>query len=294
MSIEVRARSRRERVGACALVAVAGAAGRAAAPGAPEGFVPSLVRGRASSSCSALAFALPARALRRVGRPGRGPGLVGARTSGRSMPGGALVAAAALRRRPRGRRPARVRAAADGRRRRTWSLLWVAAGRLVWLAALVVWVVARAYSGARRRPTSFWLAGPGGRARRRGGGRRRGAARATWGDERVAAGRLDHEAYVELVLRCVEQVPARPGHDVRRDRGGRRPGRRRRRATAGRVGDGAHGGPVPWWRVVRADGSLPPSHQDEARQTYLEEGTPLRPLGNVDLRQAFWRPPAPG
>ena len=55
----------------------------------------------------------------------------------------------------------------------------------------------------------------------------------------------------------------------------------------------AHGGPVSWWRVVRADGSLPPSHQDEARQTYLEEGTPLRPSGNVDLRRAFFRPSAP-
>ena len=27
-----------------------------------------------------------------------------------------------------------------------------------------------------------------------------------------------------------------------------------------------------------------------ARQRYLEEGTPLRPSGNVDIRAAFWRP----
>lgn len=51
-----------------------------------------------------------------------------------------------------------------------------------------------------------------------------------------------------------------------------------------------YGGPVPWWRVVRADGSLPASHQDEARQCYLEEGTPLRPSGDVDIRRAFWQP----
>ena len=51
-----------------------------------------------------------------------------------------------------------------------------------------------------------------------------------------------------------------------------------------------HGGPVPWWRVVRADGTLPPSHEGEARQAYLEEGTPLRPSGNPDLRAAFWQP----
>jgi alkylated DNA nucleotide flippase Atl1 len=106
-------------------------------------------------------------------------------------------------------------------------------------------------------------------------------------------GRLDHEEYVELVLGCVEQVP------------------RGRVTTYGAIAEAvgpvaggggprlvgavmaSHGGPVPWWRVVRADGSLPPSHDVEARPHYLEEGTPLRPSGNVDLRQAFWRPPAP-
>ena len=51
-----------------------------------------------------------------------------------------------------------------------------------------------------------------------------------------------------------------------------------------------HGAAVPWWRVVRADGSLPPSHDEEARQAYLEEGTPLRPSGSVDLGLAFWQP----
>ena len=34
--------------------------------------------------------------------------------------------------------------------------------------------------------------------------------------------RIDPEEYVELVLRCVEQIPPRPGDDVRRDRRGRR------------------------------------------------------------------------
>ena len=52
----------------------------------------------------------------------------------------------------------------------------------------------------------------------------------------------------------------------------------------------SHGAGMPWWRVVRADGSLPPSHQDEARQSYLEEGTPLRPSGSVDLGRAFHQP----
>jgi len=28
---------------------------------------------------------------------------------------------------------------------------------------------------------------------------------------------------------------------------------------------------VPWWRVVRADGSLPPSHESEAGEHYRAE-----------------------
>ena len=94
------------------------------------------------------------------------------------------------------------------------------------------------------------------------------------------------EDYVEQVLSIVEQVP-------------------RGRVTtygliAGAIGAGgprqvgavmaSYGGPVPWWRVVRADGSLPDSHVPEARQAYLEEGTPLRASGAVDLRAAVWLP----
>ena len=97
--------------------------------------------------------------------------------------------------------------------------------------------------------------------------------------------RPDPEEYVELVLSLVEGVP-------------------RGRVTsygaiAAAVGGGPrqvgavmsrHGGPVPWWRVVRADGSLPPSHEDGARPHYLDEGTPLRDSGAVDMRRAFWDP----
>lgn len=98
---------------------------------------------------------------------------------------------------------------------------------------------------------------------------------------------MDAEEYAELVLRCVELVP------------------RGRVTTYGSIAEAVgavlhgggprqvgsvmalHGGAVPWWRVVRADGSLPESHQGEARQAYREEGTPMRPSGNVDLRSAF-------
>jgi len=101
----------------------------------------------------------------------------------------------------------------------------------------------------------------------------------------------DHrsEEYVEAVLAIVERIP------------------RGRVTTYGAIADALfdsfrggprqvgsvmahHGGPVPWWRVVRADGTLPPSHGAEARQAYLEESTPLRPSGAVDLRRALWLP----
>ncbi|MFT4287502.1 MGMT family protein [Nocardioides sp.] len=50
------------------------------------------------------------------------------------------------------------------------------------------------------------------------------------------------------------------------------------------------GGGVPWWRCVRADGTLPPYLADEARQAWLAEATPRRPSGAVDLSAAFWLP----
>lgn len=100
--------------------------------------------------------------------------------------------------------------------------------------------------------------------------------------------RPDLEEYVERVLAVVESVP--PGRVTTYG------------AIAAAVGGGPrqvgsvmsqHGGPVPWWRVVRADGSLPPSHDGEARARYREEGTAVRPSGAVDMREAFWDPADP-
>ncbi len=104
------------------------------------------------------------------------------------------------------------------------------------------------------------------------------------------ADETEQERYVEAVLSLVEQIP--PG----------------RVATYGLLADAVgrggprqigqvmsrFGAPVPWWRVVRADGSLPPSHQREALAHYREEETPLR--GDiadaahlrVDLARALW------
>lgn len=98
--------------------------------------------------------------------------------------------------------------------------------------------------------------------------------------------RPDPEDYADAVLLLVEQVP-----DGRVTTYG---------ALADAVGWGGarrigtvlaqHGGGVPWWRVVRADGSLPPSHGLEARARYRHEGTPLLASGRVDLRRAGWAP----
>lgn len=100
--------------------------------------------------------------------------------------------------------------------------------------------------------------------------------------------RPEQEEYVEHVLACVERIP--PGRvstygAIAAHLGG---GPRQVGAVMAR-----HGGPVPWWRVVRADGSLPPSHLGRAERHYREEGTAMRPSGQVDMRAAFWDPADP-
>ncbi len=82
----------------------------------------------------------------------------------------------------------------------------------------------------------------------------------------------DRDALIEQVLDLVEAVP--PGRATTYG------------ALADVVGFGGprwvgsvlsrHGAAVPWWRVVRADGSLPASHRREAVARYQAEGTPLR------------------
>ena len=53
-----------------------------------------------------------------------------------------------------------------------------------------------------------------------------------------------------------------------------------------------YGGSVPWWRVLRADGSPPPHQPELALDRYRGEGTPLRPSGvRVDMERARWDGP---
>lgn len=51
------------------------------------------------------------------------------------------------------------------------------------------------------------------------------------------------------------------------------------------------GAAVPWWRVVRADGTLPERLRAGAAQRYRAEGTAVGRDGRVDMRLARWRPP---
>ncbi|SFJ92904.1 O(6)-alkylguanine repair protein YbaZ [Streptomyces pini] len=101
--------------------------------------------------------------------------------------------------------------------------------------------------------------------------------------------------YAERVLAVVERIP--PGRvmtygDVAEwlEEGGPR--------QVGRVMS-LYGGTVPWWRVVRADGTPPPCHEGRALAHYRQEGTPLRggrggtaghaaAAVRVDMRRARW------
>ncbi len=99
--------------------------------------------------------------------------------------------------------------------------------------------------------------------------------------------RIDPELYAELVLSCVEQIPA-----------GRVTTYGSIAVAVGEVVGGGgprqvgavmalQGGSIAWWRVVRADGSLPASHDQRALEEYRAERTPLRASGRVDLALAF-------
>jgi len=102
----------------------------------------------------------------------------------------------------------------------------------------------------------------------------------------------EQEAYVEAVLSLVERVPSGrvTTYGVLADAVGHGGPRQIGRVMA------MYGSSVPWWRVVRADGSLPPWHQREALAHYREEATPLRgritdaASLRVDLDAVLWMP----
>lgn len=98
--------------------------------------------------------------------------------------------------------------------------------------------------------------------------------------------------YAERVLEVVELIP--PGRvmtygDIAEWLGDGGP------RQVGRV-LALYGGAVPWWRVVRADGTLLPGHEQRALPRYRTEGTPLREapraaeghMPRLDMKRARW------
>ena len=91
------------------------------------------------------------------------------------------------------------------------------------------------------------------------------------------------EDFTEAVLAFVEGVP--DGRVVtygliadQLGRGGAR--------HVGRVMS-LEGAAVAWWRVVRADGSLPPHLMLDAQREWAREKTPVK-RGRVDVAAALW------
>lgn len=103
-------------------------------------------------------------------------------------------------------------------------------------------------------------------------------------------GSASGDDYVEAVLRVVESIPS--GRvlaygDIAELLGVGGP------RQVGRVLS-LHGGGVPWWRVIRADGSPPACNEIRARREWAAEATPLRPDGRVHMARARWTGPPGG
>jgi alkylated DNA nucleotide flippase Atl1 len=92
--------------------------------------------------------------------------------------------------------------------------------------------------------------------------------------------------FTERVLELIERIP--PGKvvtygliaDALGDGGARQ---------VGRVMS-LEGAAVTWWRVVRANGTLPPHLMTDAQEHWSVEATPVR-RGHVDMERALWHPP---
>lgn len=90
--------------------------------------------------------------------------------------------------------------------------------------------------------------------------------------------------FTEDVLEIVESIPV--GCVLTYGAIADRLGRGGPRGVGGVMARDGHG--VPWWRVVRADGSLPPHLMIEAQTQWQAERTPVR-RGRVDIAEALWR-----
>jgi alkylated DNA nucleotide flippase Atl1 len=103
----------------------------------------------------------------------------------------------------------------------------------------------------------------------------------------------DRTELTELVLDVVDQIP--PGRVTTYGLVAEAVRARTGHGHARHVGTimATYGAEVPWWRVVRADGSLPRQLRERALAHYREEGTPVSAFvaGRVELHQALWDAP---
>lgn len=91
------------------------------------------------------------------------------------------------------------------------------------------------------------------------------------------------EDFIEAVLAVVERVP--PGRVVTYGDIAAFVGRGGPRGVGGVMALDGHG--VPWWRVVRATGTLPSHLMIDAQEHWHVEGTPVHG-GVVNLKEARW------
>ena len=97
----------------------------------------------------------------------------------------------------------------------------------------------------------------------------------------------ERELYAELVLQCAESVPRGRAttYGAIADVVGERLGRGGPRLVGSVLA--AHGGGVPWWRVVQASGRPAEPHLQEALRLLAAEGCPLRGE-TVVMHEARW------
>ena len=91
--------------------------------------------------------------------------------------------------------------------------------------------------------------------------------------------------FIEQVLQVVESIPA--GRVMTYGSIAKALGRGGPRGVGGVMATDGYA--VPWWRVVRANGTLPGHLVVEAQQHWYAEGTPLH-RGTVDIKLALWEP----
>jgi alkylated DNA nucleotide flippase Atl1 len=97
------------------------------------------------------------------------------------------------------------------------------------------------------------------------------------------------EEFVEAVLSLVERIP--PGRVMTYGSIAEYLGKGGPRQVGSVMSH--YGGPVPWHRVVAANGRLVPGHEVEARKRHRREKTPLTADGErINMAKAAWFPDA--